>query len=209
MSISDNQVVSIHYELRNVDNGEILDSNINAAPLSFIVGKGQIIPGLEEKIKGLKVGEKADIKVAAADAYGVYDDNAVQTLPKEQFAGLELQVGMTLYGQGEHGETVQVIVKNFNEETVEIDFNHPLAGQDLLFAINVVEVRDATADEILNGYVGGGHGGCGCGSGGSCHTTDDDEHECCGGHGHDHDHGEGGCCGGESHSHGGGCCGSH
>lgn len=208
MSISDNQVVSIHYELRNVDNGEILDSNINAAPLSFIVGKGQIIPGLEEKIKDLKVGEKADIKVAAVDAYGVYDDNAVQTLPKEQFAGLELQVGMTLYGQGEHGETVQVIVKNFNDETVEIDFNHPLAGKDLLFAINVVEVRDATADEILNGYVGGGHGGCGCGSGGSCHTTDSDD-ECCGGHGHDHAHGEGGCCGGEGHSHGGGCCGSH
>ena len=201
MSISDNQVVSIHYELRNVDNGEILDSNINAAPLSFIVGKGQIIPGLEEKIKDLKVGEKADIKVAAVDAYGVYDDNAVQTLPKEQFAGLELQVGMTLYGQGEHGETVQVIVKNFNDETVEIDFNHPLAGKDLLFAINVVEVRDATADEILNGYVGGGHGGCGCGSGGSCHTTDSDDDECCGGHGHDHAHGEGGCCGGE----GGGC----
>ena len=209
MSISDNQVVSIHYELRNVDNGEILDSNINAAPLSFIVGKGQIIPGLEEKIKDLKVGEKADIKVAAVDAYGVYDDNAVQTLPKEQFAGLELQVGMTLYGQGEHGETVQVIVKNFNDETVEIDFNHPLAGKDLLFAINVVEVRDATADEILNGYVGGGHGGCGCGSGGSCHTTDSDDDECCGGHGHDHAHGEGGCCGGEGHSHSGGCCGSH
>jgi FKBP-type peptidyl-prolyl cis-trans isomerase SlyD len=206
MKISDNQVVSIHYELRNVDNGEILDSNLQGAPLSFIVGKGQIIPGLEEKIKELKAGESAEIKVAAADAYGTYDENAVQTLPKEQFAGLELQVGMTLYGQGEHGETVQVIVKNFNDETVEIDFNHPLAGQDLLFAITVADVREATADEILNGYVGG-HGGCGCGSGGSCHTTDEDDHECCGGHGHDH--GEGGCCGGESHSHGGGCCGSH
>lgn len=210
MKISDNQVVSIHYELRNVDNGEILDSNINAAPLSFIVGKGQIIPGLEEKIKELKAGENADIKVAAADAYGIYDENAVQTLPKEQFAGLELQVGMTLYGQGEHGETVQVSVKNFNDETVEIDFNHPLAGKDLLFAISILEVREATADEILNGYVGGGHGGCGCGSGGCGSHEHDDDHECCGGHDdHDHEHGEGGCCGGESHSHGGGCCGSH
>lgn len=209
MSISDNQVVSIHYELKDVNNGEILDSNINAAPLSFIVGKGQIIPGLEEKIKELKAGDNADIKVAAADAYGIYDDNAVQTLPKEQFAGLELQVGMTLYGQGEHGETVQVIVKNFNDETVEIDFNHPLAGKDLLFAISIVEVREATADEILNGYVGGGAGGCGCGSGGCGSHDHDDEHECCGGHDHGHEHGEGGCCGGESHSHGGGCCGSH
>lgn len=209
MSISDNQVVSIHYELKDVNNGEILDSNINAAPLSFIVGKGQIIPGLEDKIKELKAGDNADIKVAAADAYGIYDDNAVQTLPKEQFAGLELQVGMTLYGQGEHGETVQVIVKSFNDETVEIDFNHPLAGKDLLFAISIVEVREATADEILNGYVGGGAGGCGCGSGGCGSHEHDDEHECCGGHDHGHEHGEGGCCGGESHSHGGGCCGSH
>ena len=200
MSISNDQVVSIHYELRSVDSGEILDSNLNAAPLSFIVGKGQIIPGLEDKIKELKAGENADIKVVAADAYGIYDENAVQTLPKEQFAGLELQVGMTLYGQGEQGETVQVVVKNFNDETVEIDFNHPLAGQDLLFAINVLEVRDATEDELLNGYVGG-HGSCGCGS----HKHDDDE--CCGGHGHSH--GEDGCCGGEGHSHGGGCCGSH
>lgn len=210
MSISDNQVVSIHYELRNVDNGEILDSNLNAAPLSFIVGKGQIIPGLEEKIKELKAGDNADIKVVAADAYGIYDDTAVQTLPKEQFAGLELQVGMTLYGQGEHGETVQVIVKSFNDETVEIDFNHPLAGKDLLFAISIVEARDATADELLNGYVGGGHS-CGCGSGGCGSHDHDEEGECCGGHDHgnDHEHGEGGCCGGESHSHGGGCCGSH
>jgi len=210
MSISDNQVVSIHYELKNVDNGEILDSNINAAPLSFIVGKGQIIPGLEEKVKELKAGDNADIKVAAADAYGIYDENAVQTLPKEQFAGLELQAGMTLYGQGEHGETVQVTVKSFNDETVEIDFNHPLAGIDLLFAINVLEVRDATADELLNGYVGGEHS-CGCGSGGCGSHEHGDEGECCGGHDHDdeHEHGEGGCCGGESHSHGGGCCGSH
>ena len=205
MSIQDNQVVSIHYELKSVDNGEILDSNLQGAPLSFIVGKGQIIPGLEEKIKGLKAGESANIEVAAADAYGVYDENAVQTLPKEQFAGLELNVGMTLYGQGEHGETVQVIVKSFNDENVEIDFNHPLAGQDLLFAITVAEVREATADELANGYVGQAHS-CGCGSGG-CGSHDHNDDECCGGHGHEH--GEGGCCGGESHSHGGGCCGSH
>ncbi|MDD2384032.1 MAG: peptidylprolyl isomerase [Sulfurospirillaceae bacterium] len=216
MAISENQVVSIHYELKDVDSGEILDSNLNAAPLSFILGKGQIIPGLEEKLKELSEGESADITVLAADAYGVYDDNAVQTLPKEQFAGLELHTGMTLYGQGEHGETVQVTVKNFNDETVEIDFNHPLAGKDLLFAVSVTEIREATADEMLSGYVGGmaSSGGCGCGTGGSCHTTnedddDDNDHECCGSGAPGHKHGEDGCCGGESHSNGGGCCGSH
>ncbi len=208
MNISENHVVSINYELKDVHTGEILDSNLSAAPLSFIVGKGQIIPGLEEKIKGLSQGDSANIEVAAKDAYGEYDDNAVQTLPKEQFAGLELHEGMTLYGQGEHGETVQVTVKSFNEESVEIDFNHPLAGKALLFAITVAEVRDATADEILSGYVGGAasSGGCGCGSGGSCHTTyeDDEEedHECCGSGAPGHKHGEDGCCSG-------GSCGSH
>lgn len=218
MGIQENQVVSIHYELKDVDNGEILDTNLNAVPLTFIVGKGQIIPGLEEKIKELTLGDNADITVAAKDAYGVYDDNALQMLPKEQFAGLELNVGMTLYGQGEHGETVQVAVKSFNDETVEIDFNHPLAGKDLLFAVSVVEVRDATADEILSGFVGGmesSSGGCGCGTGGGCHSTnedDDKDDSCCGDgdHDHGHSHGNGECCNGASHSaNGGGCCGSH
>ncbi len=201
--ISDNQVVSVHYELTDANSSEILDSNLGGAPLSFIVGKGQIIPGLEEKIKELKAGDNAKISVAPADAYGEYDNEAVQTLPREQFAGLELTVGMTLYGQGEQGETVQVVVKNFDDETVQIDFNHPLAGKELLFAISVVEVRDATASELVNGFVGSA-GGCGCAEGGSCHTTDDDD-ECCGAH----SHGEEGCCGGSGHSHGGGCCGSH
>lgn len=194
MAINDNQVVSISYELKDVDNGEVIDSNINAAPLSFIVGKGQIIPGLENEIKNLNSGEDAEIKVAAKDAYGEYDDAAVQTLPKEQFAGLELSEGMTLYGQGEDGATVQVIVKSFNDESVEVDFNHPLAGKDLLFAISVTEVRDATEDELANGFVGQADG-CGCGTGCGCSTTEDDNHECCGGEHHNSD--------------GSGCCGTH
>jgi FKBP-type peptidyl-prolyl cis-trans isomerase SlyD len=202
MSINENQVVSIQYELKDVLTGEILDTNLNAAPLSFILGKGQIIPGLEEKMKDLSLGQTADVSVKAQDAYGVYDSKALQTLPREQFAGLELYAGMTLYGQGEHGETVQVMVKSFNDESVEIDFNHPLAGKDLLFAVTVLDVRDATADELLTGYVGGMGGGCGCGSsGGGCH--DENGH----GHSHGHSHGDGECCNGANHApDGSGCC---
>ena len=179
MAINENQVVSIQYELRDVDSGEVLDSNIDAAPLSFIVGKGQIIPGLEDEIKKLSLNDSEEVKVSAKDAYGEYDEKAVQTLPKEQFAGLELKEGMTLYGQGEDGGTVQVTVKSFDEENVNVDFNHPLAGKDLLFALSVVEVRDATAQELIQGYVGAPEGGgCGCGTGDSCHTTEDDPHSC-------------------------------
>lgn len=83
MSISENQVVSIQYELKDVLTGEILDTNLNAAPLSFILGKGQIIPGLEEKMKDLSLGQTADVSVKAEDAYGIYDSKALQTLPRE------------------------------------------------------------------------------------------------------------------------------
>ena len=202
MAIEQNSVVSMQYELKDVQSGEVLDSNLGSAPLSFILGKGHIIPGLETEIAKLAEGEKADITVAAADAYGEYDAEAVQTLPKEQFAGIELAEGMTLYGQGENGQTAQVVVKSFTDDEVNIDFNHPLAGKELLFSIELVEVREATADEILSGVVGGAAAGGGCcgGSGG------------CGSHEHkDHEHGEGECCGthDHGHDHGGSCCGSH
>ncbi len=188
MAISDNKVVSISYELKDAVNGEVIDSNAESAPLSFIVGKGQIIPGLESEIKKLSEGDSAEIKVSPKDGYGEYDENALQTLPREQFAGLELKEGMTLYGQGEDGGTVQVVVKSFNDEEVVVDFNHPMAGKELLFSINVVEVRDATDVELQNGFVGpAASGGCGCGTGDSCHTTEEtpkkDNHECCGGSG--------------------------
>jgi FKBP-type peptidyl-prolyl cis-trans isomerase SlyD len=199
MPIIDNQVVSISYELKDAGTGEIIDSNLNAAPLSFIVGKGQIIPGLENEIKKLSQGDSADVKVAAVDGYGEHDSSAIQSLPKEQFAGLELTEGMVLYGQGEDGGTTQVVVKSFNDEEVEVDFNHPLAGKELLFAISITEAREATADELLNGFVGepaASGGGCGCDSGGSCHTTEEEEapkSECCGGDEKKSD--ASGCCG--------------
>ena len=183
MSISENKVVSIYYELKDV-NGNILDSNLGQKkPLSFIMGKNQIIPGLENEITNLNQGDRANVVIKAEDAYGKYDEKAKQTLPAEQFAGLELHKGMTLYGQGEDGNTVQVVVDNFNDKEVTIDFNHPLAGKDLNFNIEISEVRDATENELSSGTVAGG--GC-------CGDHDDD---CCGGHNHNHNHGGGCGCG--------------
>lgn len=181
MAIETNSVVSMQYELKDVLTGEVLDSNLDMEPLSFILGKGHIIPGLESEVAKLAQGDEAVIEVKAADAYGTYDEEAVQTLPKEQFAGVELVQGMTLYGQGENGETVQVTVKSFDNESVDVDFNHPLAGKDLSFSISITEVRQATEDEILTGVVGGVmSGGCGCSSGGGgCHTQESNEDSCC------------------------------
>ena len=168
MAIADNKVVSMEYEVRDAATNEIIDSNRGQKPLQFITGKGQIIPGLESKIKEMSENEEADVLVKAEEAYGQKDENAVQTLPIEQFAGIDLQEGMTLYGQGENGETVQVTVKSFNDKEVVIDFNHPLAGKDLLFTVKIIGVRDATAEEAMTGQVIDPNESCGCGTGG-CH----------------------------------------
>jgi len=162
----ENSVVGIEYEVKEAGTTEIVDTNKGAQPLEFVMGKGQIIPGLENALVGMKEGESADILVKAADAYGEVNPEAVQTLPIEQFEGVDLKEGMTLYGQGEDGQTVQVTVKSFNDKEVTIDFNHPLAGKDLMFSVTVLSEREATADEAATGQVGGGES---CGSGCGCH----------------------------------------
>ena len=163
---AENSVIGIEYEVKEAGSNEIVDSNKGAQPLEFVTGKGQIIPGLEKALEGMNEGESADILVKAEDAYGEVNPEAVQTLPIEQFEGVDLKEGMTLYGQGEDGQTVQVVVKSFNDKEVTIDFNHPLAGKDLMFSVTVMSERDATDEEAATGQVGGGHcedGACGCG----------------------------------------------
>ena len=172
MAIETNQIVSLEYEVRDGD--KLVDGNVGGAPLVFMFGKGQIIPGLENGIQNMEIGEKGDILVKAADAYGEYNAEAKQEVPKDQFAGIDLQVGMTLYGQGEDGGTVQVVVNEIGTDSVIIDFNHPLAGKDLMFSVTINNVRDASAEEAMTGIPAenkpdesaccgtGGGSGCGC-----------------------------------------------
>ena len=171
MKIEDNSVVSFNYEVKDAKTGEVVDSNTGQAPLSFIAGKQQIIPGLEDQMKGMSAGESADLFVSANEAYGEYNPDAIQVAPREQFIGIDLQEGMTLYGQSEDGQTIQVTVKSFDDKEVVIDFNHPLAGKDLLFSVNITEVREPTVNESLSGQVErpGGHECGGCGTGCGCH----------------------------------------
>lgn len=160
------KVIGIEYTLKDANTGEQLDTNVGGAPLEFIEGKGQIIPGLESKLVDMNLNDEADVLVQPADAYGEIKDEAVQTLPKEQFAGIELAEGMTLYGTGEQGETVQVTIKSFTETEVTIDYNHPMAGRTLMFSVAILSTRAATAEELETGVVGGMAamgGGC-CGS---------------------------------------------
>jgi FKBP-type peptidyl-prolyl cis-trans isomerase SlyD len=119
----------------------------------------------------MAIGEKGDVLVKPEDAYGEYNEEAQQTVPKEQFAGIELEIGQTLYGQGEDGGTVQVTVKEIADEEVTVDFNHPLAGKTLMFTVTVNNVREATADEILSGVPAENAPAEGesCGTGCGCH----------------------------------------
>ena len=171
MAIEANQIVSLEYEVRDGD--KVVDSNVGGAPLVFMFGKGQIIPGLENGIVNMAIGEKSDVLVTPADAYGEYNADATQEVPADQFAGIDLELGMTLYGQGEDGGTVQVVVKEIGEENIIIDFNHPLAGKDLMFTVTVNNIRDASEEEARDGIAAenkqdddccGSHdGGTGCG----------------------------------------------
>lgn len=194
-----NKVISIEYTLNDAESKVQLDTNVGGNPLEFISDMGQIIPGLEKELVGLSAGDKTDVLVQPADAYGEYNEEALQTLPKEQFAGIELVEGMTLYGQGENNQTVQVSVKAFDDKEVTIDYNHPMAGKTLMFTVSILDVRDATAEEIQTGIVGGmAAAGGGCCGGGSC-----------GSHDHGHEEKEVECCGGEKHGEEHECCGGH
>jgi FKBP-type peptidyl-prolyl cis-trans isomerase SlyD len=167
---NENCVVEIEYEVKEAGTTEVVDSNKGGDALGFIIGKGQIIPGLENALVGMAKGESGDIMVSAADAYGDVNPEAMQILPVDQFDGVDLIAGMTLYGQGDAGETVQVTVKSFDDKEVHVDFNHPLAGKDLMFSVTVLSVRETTPDEIASGVVGGAvaEGGS-CGTGCGCH----------------------------------------
>lgn len=176
------KVVVMEYVVREHNKEEIIDQSPKNGPLKFILGASQVIVGLENALVDAKEGEARKIVVLPDEAYGEYRVDFLQEVPREQFEGIDLQEGMTLFGQSEDGRSVQVSVKSFNDENVMIDYNHPLAGKTLEFDVKILSVRDAMEEDFL--AMGGG--GCGCGSG--SHS------------------GGGGCgCG----SGGGGCCGGH
>ncbi|MDA3908878.1 MAG: FKBP-type peptidyl-prolyl cis-trans isomerase [Sulfurimonas sp.] len=139
MAISNDQTVAIKYELKV--EGDVIDSNIDKEPLEFTFGSGQILPGLESRIAELNEGEEASIVIPANEAYGDYKEEAMQKLPKSQLEGIELSVGLPLQGKSADGKPINVVVKEIYDDEVLIDLNHPLAGKDLNFDINVVSIK--------------------------------------------------------------------
>lgn len=141
------------YTLKN-DEGEVVDSNSGSEPLSFLQGHGNIITGLEEALEGLTSGDKHSVSVAPEKGYGIRQEALVQQLQREQFGEDEPKVGMQFHAQGEHGPFI-VTVTEVAGNTVTVDANHPLAGENLHFDVEITEVREAQQEELDHGHVHG------------------------------------------------------
>lgn len=152
MQVSENKVVSIHYTLRN-DAGEVIDSSAGRAPLRYLHGVGNIIPGLEKALEGKTSGDRVDVNIAPEEAYGERDESLVQVVPRSAFEGVEeIEPGMQFQAQTPAGRQILTVVE-VQDDRVVVDGNHPLAGETLHFSVEITEVREATEEELAHGHA--------------------------------------------------------
>ena len=155
MLIGSEKVVLIHYTLTD-DSGQVLDSSSGRDPLAYLHGKGNIIPGLEKALEGKQAGDKLNVAVQPAEGYGERDERLVQDVPREAFENVdEVNPGMQFQAQNEQGQARVVTVTKVADDLITIDANHPLAGTNLNFDVEVTEVREPTAEELEHGHVHG------------------------------------------------------
>lgn len=159
MQIAQNKVAIITYTLTN-DDGDLLDQAKKEQPFAFIQGVGNIIPGLENALEGKTASDDIKVTITPEQAYGERDDALTQVVSKDMFEGIDkIELDMQFHAQTSQGMSV-VVVTNIDGDQVTIDGNHPLAGETLCFDVTVLEVRDATEEELEHGHVHG-EGGCG------------------------------------------------
>ncbi len=153
LAVADGLVVSLDYTL-HLDDGQEIAASADQAPLEFLQGQGQIIPGLERAIYGMVVGDEKNIIVTPDEGYGERDPQAFQLVPSETFASdLSLEPGMGLRMQDEAGQIIVTFVSEIRPDGVLLDLNPPLAGQNLHFSVKISALRPATEQELAQGYV--------------------------------------------------------
>jgi len=158
MAIAQNKVVTMKFTLTD-DLGNVLDTTDSGGPFSYITGGNMVLPKLEEAVNGMIIGTKKSLKLDAADGYGNYNEEALQVVGKENFPeDFVLEVGMEYLASNPDGVQMPFTITKVDGEEITIDFNHPLAGMNLNFDIELVEVRDATAEELNHGHVHGAGG---------------------------------------------------
>ncbi|BAU55141.1 FKBP-type peptidyl-prolyl cis-trans isomerase [Mucilaginibacter gotjawali] len=161
MKIKPQHVVSLTYDLYvDQDGSEVLEeSATQEQPLTFLFGAGQMLPKFEENLSELSTGDNYEFRLSAADAYGEYDEEAVANLPLEMFNGTEVpEIGSILPLQDNNGNRFQGQVVSIAEDSVIVDLNHPMAGQELHFKGNILNVRPATPEELSHGHAHGPDG---------------------------------------------------
>lgn len=168
VEIVKNSMVTLTYDLRIDDEkGEVIEQATTEKPLQFLYGAGTMLPKFESHLAGLKQGQPFTIRLTKDDAYGDVNNDAIVELPKQvflvdgKFDDELIKVGNAVPMMSSNGQRLNGIVLEVNDDNIKMDFNHPLAGEDLHFAGTVLEVREATEEEIAQTLSGGG---CGCGS---------------------------------------------
>ena len=177
MTIAKDKMVSVTYELKlDGKDGEVFEKAGKDSPLVFLYGSGMMLPAFEIGLSNKNINDTFEISIAAADAYGEVNEEAIVDLPKHIFM-VDGKIDQELITPGNSvpmmstsGQRMEGLVVSVDENTVQMDFNHPLAGEDLFFTGEVLEVRDATAEELSSIYSSG----CGCGSGGCGSGSCDD-----------------------------------
>ena len=152
MKVKDQMVVSLHYTL--LIDGEELESTLDGEPITFLQGAGQIIPGLENALYDMEIGQEKKVVVAPEDAYGIYDPDSVEVVKQEEFSEeVPLDIGTFLDLRDDEGDVLSAQVIEADEDTVTLDFNHPLAGEELTFQVKVEAIRAAAEEEINHGHA--------------------------------------------------------
>ena len=154
MQIAPNKVVTLNYTLKD-DDGNVIDSS-NDGSFAYLHGANNIIVGLEQALSGKTKGDELNVSIAPADAYGVRDESRTQVVSRANFPeGVDIAAGMQFQAQGPNGETLVVTVVKTDGDSITVDGNHPLAGMQLNFDVTVMDVRDASPEEIEHRHVHG------------------------------------------------------
>ena len=157
MQIAENAVVTIDYTLKD-NEGNVIDQSTNGQ-FAYLHGAANIIPGLEKALTGKQAGDELSVSVSPAEGYGERNDAMVQAVPREMFeTGTNPEVGMQFHAESPQGDVIVVTVIGVEDDTITVDGNHPLAGVDLNFDVKVIDVRQATEEEIAHGHVHGPEG---------------------------------------------------
>jgi len=157
MQIANNHVVVLHYTLKDNDDN-ILDKSDDGS-FCYLHGASNIIPGLENALTGKTTSDNFSVSIPPEEAYGVHDESKSQDVPRSMFPPEpEVEAGMQFNAEGPDGQTVVVTIKKVEGDTITVDGNHPLAGATLNFDVTVVDIRDATAEELEHGHVHGPEG---------------------------------------------------